>query len=74
MPLPTQVRCPTCSAEIGEHCVVVRRSHHHPVEVVVHPVRHLAGSPHMARRKKAALEPAREGVGDQQGSRLRRVK
>jgi hypothetical protein len=53
MASPIEVVCPTCRAASGEHCVVVRLSDPRQGEVVVHPVRHLPGSPHMARRAQA---------------------
>jgi hypothetical protein len=59
MASPIDVRCPTCGAVPGQHCVVVRWSDGQQGEVVVHPIRQLAGSPHMARRQRAK-DPAGE--------------
>jgi hypothetical protein len=53
MAIPIEVHCPTCGAASGEHCMVVRLIERHRGEVVLHPVRRLPGSPHMARRMQA---------------------
>lgn len=53
MPSPIDVRCPTCRAAAGEHCVVVRFTESEQAEAVVQPLRQLPGSPHLARRLQA---------------------
>jgi hypothetical protein len=55
---PIDVQCPTCRVVSGEQCVVMRFDGSQQAEVVVHPLRRLPGSPHMARRRQARVQAA----------------